>query len=100
MRGFLVAALACTLALVPAGGVFAQAGYPNKPIRMIVPLAAGSAVDNAARILAQKMSVNMGQSVVVENIPGAAGIFGADRVARDQLVTYARVVREAGIKAD
>jgi tripartite-type tricarboxylate transporter receptor subunit TctC len=60
----------------------AQGAYPNKPIRMIVPLAAGSAVDNAARILAQKMSVNMGQSVVVENIPGAAGIIGADRVAK------------------
>jgi tripartite-type tricarboxylate transporter receptor subunit TctC len=60
----------------------AQGAYPNKPIRMIVPLAAGSAVDNAARILAQKMSVNMGQSVVVENIPGAAGIIGAERVAK------------------
>ena len=82
MRELLFATLASALALIPAGGVFAQSGYPNKPIRMIVPLAAGSAVDNAARILAQKMSVNMGQSVVVENIPGASGIIGADRVAK------------------
>jgi len=58
------------------------AGYPNKPIRMIVPLAAGSAVDNAARILAQKMGQNMGQSIVIENQPGAAGLIGADRVAK------------------
>ena len=65
-----------------AGAAAAQSSYPTKPIRMIVPLAAGSAVDNAARILAQKMSVNMGQSVVVENIPGASGIIGADRVAK------------------
>jgi tripartite-type tricarboxylate transporter receptor subunit TctC len=56
--------------------------YPNKPIRMIVPLAAGSAVDNAARILAQKMGQNMGQSIVIENLPGAAGLIGADKAAK------------------
>jgi tripartite-type tricarboxylate transporter receptor subunit TctC len=72
----LVAALLCgSLAL-------AQTSYPNKPIRMIVPLAAGSAVDNAARILAQKMGQNMGQSIVIENQPGAAGLIGAERVAK------------------
>ena len=60
----------------------AQGSYPNKPIRMIVPLAPGSAVDVAARLLAQKMSVNMGQAVVVENIVGAAGVIGASQVAK------------------
>jgi tripartite-type tricarboxylate transporter receptor subunit TctC len=60
----------------------APGGYPNKPIRMIVPLAAGSAVDNAARILAQKMGQNMGQSIVIDNLPGAAGMIGADKVAK------------------
>ena len=60
----------------------AQAVYPSKPIRMIVPLAAGSAVDVAARIVAQKMSASMGQSIVIENLPGAAGLSGADRVAK------------------
>jgi tripartite-type tricarboxylate transporter receptor subunit TctC len=58
------------------------AGYPNKPIRMIVPLAAGSAVDNAARIVAQKMGQNIGQSIVIENQPGAAGLIGTERVAK------------------
>jgi|SRR5579862_5627844 len=57
-------------------------GYPTKPIRMIVPLAAASAVDNGARILAEKMSANMGQAIVIENMPGAAGQIGADRVAK------------------
>ena len=57
-------------------------GYPNKPIRLIVPLAAGSAVDNAARIVAQKMGQNMGQSFVIENQPGAAGLIGAGTVAK------------------
>ena len=69
------------LALVPLA-VAAQAPYPSRPIRMIVPLAAASAVDNAARIVAQKMSANMGQQVVVENQPGASGQIGADRVAK------------------
>ena len=56
--------------------------YPNKPIRMIVPLAAASAVDNAARIVTTKMSANMGQPIVIENQPGAAGLIGAERVAK------------------
>ncbi len=60
----------------------AQQGYPGKPIRMIVPLAAASAVDNGARIVAQKMSQNMGQQIFIENIPGASGLIGADRVAK------------------
>ena len=61
---------------------FAQQGYPNKPIRMIVPLAAASAVDNAARIVTTRMSANMGQQIVIENMPGASGQIGADRVAK------------------
>ncbi len=75
-RALLGAALALPLA------VAAQGAYPNRPIRLIVPLAAGSAVDVAARIVAQKMAANLGQAVVVENLPGAAGITGADRVAK------------------
>ena len=66
---------ACSLA-------HAQAAWPAKPIRMIVPLAAGSAVDNAARIVAQKMGQNLGQAIVIENKPGAAGLIGAGEVAK------------------
>jgi len=68
-----------------AGGNFgakAQSTYPSRPIQMIIPLAAASAVDNAARILAQRMSDNMGQAIVIENQPGAAGLIGTDRVAK------------------
>jgi tripartite-type tricarboxylate transporter receptor subunit TctC len=65
-----------------AAGAAAQAGYPRKPILMLVPLQAASAVDNAARLVAQKMSENMGQQIVVENQPGAAGLIGTDRVAK------------------
>ncbi len=72
---------AAAVLLLPIVAV-AQGTYPDKPIRMIVPLAAGSAVDVAARIVVQKMSLSMGQPIVVENLPGAAGMTGADRVAK------------------
>src|SRR5438046_5336970 len=74
-------ALAALAALVPVLAL-GQQGYPNKPIRMIVPLAAASAVDNAARIVATKMSASMGQQIVIENVPGAAGQIGAQQVAK------------------
>ena len=75
-----VAALlaACLL----TGTASAQQTYPDRPIHMIIPLAAASAVDNAARIVAQRMSINMGQQIVIENQPGAAGLIGAERVAK------------------
>jgi tripartite-type tricarboxylate transporter receptor subunit TctC len=73
--------VAAVVALVLPVLASAQA-YPGKPIKMIVPLAAASAVDVGARLLAQKMSQNMGQQVVVENQPGAAGQIGAGVVAR------------------
>jgi len=60
----------------------AQTTYPQKPIKMIIPLAAGSAVDNAARVITVKMGENMGQGFVVENIAGSSGLIGAERVAR------------------
>ncbi len=72
-----------TLALlVLTGAAHAQANYPNQPIRMIVPLAAASAVDVAARIVTQKMSENMGQQIVILNQSGASGMIGAEQLAR------------------
>jgi tripartite-type tricarboxylate transporter receptor subunit TctC len=74
--------------LVPALALFfgtsamAQPVYPDRPIRMIVPLAAASAVDVAARIVTQKMADNMGQQIVIINQPGASGLIGAEQVAR------------------
>ena len=81
-RAALALAAVAVLALSLTSQAQAQSAYPNKPIRMIVPLAPGSAVDVAARLLAQKMSVNMGQTVIVENIVGAAGVIGASQVAK------------------
>ena len=56
--------------------------YPARPIKMVIPLAAASAVDNAARIVAQHMSATLGQNIVIENLPGASGQIGADKVAK------------------
>jgi tripartite-type tricarboxylate transporter receptor subunit TctC len=60
----------------------AQPAYPDRPIKMIVPLAAASAVDVAARIVTQRMADNMGQQFVIMNQPGASGLIGAEAVAR------------------
>src|SRR5438105_12397570 len=74
--------LVSVLAIAALPLAAAAQGYPAKPIRMIVPLAAASAVDNAARIVTQKMSASMGQQIVIENVPGAAGLIGTAQVAR------------------
>ena len=67
---------ACTMSLADAQT------YPSKPIVMVVPLAAGSSLDVVLRIITQKMSENMGQQIVVDNQPGAAGMIGAERFMR------------------
>ncbi len=71
--------VAALLAAVPAP---AQQDYPAKPILMLMPLQAGSAVDVMMRIVAQKMSDDMGRQIVIENQPGAAGMIGAERLKR------------------
>lgn len=74
--------LVAALALLVGSSAVAQAAYPDRPIKMIVPLAAASAVDVAARIVTQKMAENMGQQIVIINQAGASGLIGAEQVAR------------------
>ncbi len=77
--------LATLLGLGSSAGspvAWAQSAYPNKPIKVIVPLAPGSAVDNAARIVMQKISQNTGVGIAIENQAGASGLIGADKVAK------------------
>jgi len=57
-------------------------GYPTKPIKAVVPFAAGSATDQIGRAFAQKMSETLGQPIVVENKAGVNGMLGADAVAK------------------
>ena len=74
------ASLACMAALTTPGAI-AQNGYPTKPIRVIVPFAAGSTTDIIARAIADKMSQSMGQTLVIDNRGGASGTIGQQAVA-------------------
>ena len=76
----LLAAIA--LALAVATGAQAQATYPDKPVRLVVPFPAGSGTDIVGRILAQQMTADFGQTVLVDNRPGASTIVGTDIVAK------------------
>ena len=69
-------------AIVTAGLAFPQANYPEKPIRIIVGFPAGSSPDITARHLGQKLAESWAKSVVVDNVPGAAGNIAAERVAK------------------
>ncbi|MFM8865595.1 MAG: Bug family tripartite tricarboxylate transporter substrate binding protein, partial [Limnohabitans sp.] len=77
----LLTGLLAGLALAAGGAAQAQ-GYPNKPIKAIVPFAAGSATDQIGRAFAQKMSEQLGQPIVIENRAGVNGMLGADAVAK------------------
>lgn len=79
-RALLGAAL--SLSALVAGPVHAQAAFPSKPLRIVVPFAAGGVGDLTARIVAQKLSELLAQSVVIDNRPGAGGVVAADTVAR------------------
>ncbi|MBI3376188.1 MAG: tripartite tricarboxylate transporter substrate binding protein [Betaproteobacteria bacterium] len=73
--------LLCLFAALAPWLALAQS-YPARPVLMIMPLQGGSSLDVAIRIVTQKMSENMGQQIVIENQPGAAGMIGAERVMR------------------
>ena len=60
----------------------AQTGYPNKPIKLIVPFPPGGLIDNVARLITPALSTELGQTIVVENKPGAGGNLGAAEVAK------------------
>ncbi|MGB3881121.1 MAG: tripartite tricarboxylate transporter substrate binding protein [Diaphorobacter nitroreducens] len=75
-------ALAATVLIVAAAAVQAQAAYPAKPVKIVVPYPPGGAVDQVTRRIAQKLTEQTGQSFFVENKAGATGTIGAMQVAR------------------
>ena len=100
--------VATFLALLAAGT--AEAQYPDKPVRIIVPFIAGSAPDVVARQVAQRLTASLGQQFVVENKPGAAGNIGAEgstmtpadvnRFVQAEIDKWVPVVKASGAKPE
>ena len=74
--------LAAALSAVPVSGLAQEQSYPNKPIKIIVPYAVGGGTDIAARLIGARIQEELGQSVIIENKPGASGSIGTDIVAK------------------
>jgi tripartite-type tricarboxylate transporter receptor subunit TctC len=93
MRRKILLALALFLACV--GAAFAQA-YPSRPIRIVVPYAAGGSADITARVLGQKMSQSMGVPIIIDNKGGANGMIGTDVVAKSPPDGYTLLLDASG----
>src|SRR3954467_5150266 len=92
IRELLLISLACTAAAATP----AQAQYPERAIKLVVPQAPGSATDNGARILGQELAKELGQSVIIENRPGAAFVIGNEAVAKAQPDGYTLLFGSVG----
>ena len=85
-----------TAALLTTGAVLAQAAYPSKSIRFLVPFTAGSGTDLIARTVADTMGKSMGQPIIIENKPGAGGTIAAGQVAKGEPDGYTVLVHSSG----
>ena len=84
--------LACTALCAGFAGMVMAQGYPNKPVKLVVPYPPGGPTDIVARLVAQKLGDQMGQPFVIENKPGAGGNPGAEAVARSAPDGYTLLV--------
>ena len=89
--------LLITLGFALSVSAFAQQDYPSRPLHLIVPFAAGGAVDTVARVIGARLSTQLGQPVLVENKPGASGDIGADVVAKAAPDGYTLLVGANGL---
>lgn len=80
-----------------AAPVAAQGTYPNRPITMVIPFSAGGPTDTVGRLIAQAMGADLGQPVVVENVGGAGGTLGAQRVAQARPDGYTILLHHIGM---
>ncbi len=91
--------LCAVAAFVTALSAWADTAYPNKPIRIVVPFTPGGSPDILARTIGQKITESTGTSVLVENIAGAGGTVGADRVAKAAPDGYTLLMGHVGTLA-
>lgn len=89
--------LALCLSLLTAGVATAQGSYPDRPIRVIVPYAAGGGTDLFARVVSAELSKQLGQTVIVENKAGAAGMIAGAAVAQAPADGYTLLVDQSSI---
>ncbi|WP_236904084.1 Bug family tripartite tricarboxylate transporter substrate binding protein [Comamonas serinivorans] len=81
-RRHLLALSASAATLAPMGAWAQQASFAKRPVRVVVPFAAGGATDVIARVLGERMAKTFGQAVVIDNKPGAAGLIGGEAVVK------------------
>ena len=93
-----VLAAAAALCATAAGTARAQ-DYPTKPITLIVPYAAGGPSDVIARLIGQTMSTTLGQQIIIENVAGAGGTTGAERVAKSTPDGYSLLIHHVALAA-
>jgi tripartite-type tricarboxylate transporter receptor subunit TctC len=96
MRRTIIAALASCIAAI---GTAAAQEWPNRPLTLVVPFAAGGGLDVSVRIQAQRMSEFLGQAIVVENVGAAAGTVGSQRVAKAAPDGYTFLIGNTGTHA-
>ena len=92
-------AIFVVLALAASGSAFAQAAFPSRTVTMVVGFAPGGGTDITARIIVKKLSENIGQSIVVENRPGAGGNISAAAVAKAAPDGYTIYLANVGVLA-
>ena len=97
-RFFLAVMMA--LAAAASSPLYAQAPYPDRPVRIVVPFAAGGTADIVARIVAEQLTEDLGQRVYVENITGAGGSVGAAAAARSTADGYTVLMCNVGCAAN
>lgn len=85
-----------TGAVLAASAAVAQ-GYPERSLTMVVPFAAGGPTDTVARLIAEKMSTDLGQQIIVENVGGAGGTLGAGQVAAAEADGYTMLLHHIGM---
>jgi tripartite-type tricarboxylate transporter receptor subunit TctC len=92
-------AIGATLLLACAGAPAQTAAFPTRPVTLVVPFPPGGGTDTGARIVAQKLGTKWGQTVIVENKGGAAGMIGADLVAKSKPDGYTLLMGNIGTQA-